>query len=56
MRAAGGHAATGSGKAAAVLMLAMLPLAGCRFTTRKLPTPLAPEVVQTVAPQRLWTR
>ena len=39
--------------ATAFLGLAMLPLAGCRFTTRKLPTPLAPEVVQTVAPQAL---
>lgn len=43
----------GDGRAAAILMLAMLPLAGCRFTTRKLPKPLAPEVVQTVAPQQL---
>ncbi len=39
--------------ATALLGLAMLPLAGCRFTTRKLPKPLAPEVVQTVAPQKL---
>ena len=34
-------------------MLAMLPLAGCRFTTRKLPKPLAPEIVQTASPQQL---
>jgi len=39
--------------AAAVLAAAMLPLAGCRFTTRKLPKPLAPELVQTVPPQKL---
>lgn len=39
--------------AAAVLALATLPLAGCRFTTRKLPKPLAPEVVQTATPQQL---
>ena len=39
--------------ATALLGLAMLPLAGCRFTTRKLPKPLAPEVVETVAPQKL---
>lgn len=39
--------------AAAALAATMLPLAGCRFTTRKLPKPLAPEVVQTVSPQKL---
>jgi hypothetical protein len=44
---------TGGRAAAAVVMLAMAPLAGCRFTTRKLPKPLAPEVVQTVLPQKL---
>lgn len=36
-----------------LLALALLPLAGCRFTTRKLPKPLAPEVVQTATPQQL---
>lgn len=38
---------------AAVLLLATLPLSGCLFTTRKLPTPLAPQTVQTVPPQQL---
>lgn len=47
MRSGGGRAA------AAFLMVAVLPLAGCRFTTRKLPKPLAPEIVQTVPPQKL---
>ena len=47
MRQGGGRVA------AAVLAAAMLPLAGCRFTTRKLPKPLAPELVQTVPPQKL---
>jgi len=31
----------------------MLPLSGCLFTRRKLPMPIVPQVVQTVAPQEL---
>lgn len=38
---------------AAVLLLGMLPLAGCRFTTRKLPKPILPSTVQTVPSQQL---
>lgn len=42
-----------AGRIAAALGLALLPLAGCRFTTRKLPKPLAPDIVQTATPQQL---
>src|SRR5579863_8183089 len=38
---------------AAALWMGMLPLAGCTFTTRKLPKPLAPLTVQTVGAQDL---
>ncbi|HWE84055.1 MAG TPA: hypothetical protein VG267_03875 [Terracidiphilus sp.] len=41
---------------AAVLLLGMLPLAGCRFTTRKLPMPIQPATVQTVPPGQLVDR
>ena len=34
-------------------MLAVLPLAGCRFTTRRLPKPIMPATVQTATPQQL---
>jgi len=34
-------------------VLAVLPLAGCRFTTRRLPKPIMPATVQTATPQQL---
>ena len=37
----------------AVLMLALIPLSGCLFTTRKLPVPKAPTITQTVTPAEL---
>ncbi len=39
--------------ATAILALAMVPLSGCIFTTRKLPKPLVPEVVQIATPEQL---
>lgn len=39
--------------AAAALALAVLPLSGCLFTTRKLPKPIQPPTIQTVPPQEL---
>lgn len=42
--------------AAAVLLLGTLPLAGCRFTTRKLPMPIQPATIQTVPPGQLVDR
>jgi hypothetical protein len=41
---------------AAGLMLPLSLLSGCLFTTRKLPVPRAPEVVQTVTPDQLVDR
>ena len=38
---------------AAVLIPALLPMAGCLFTTRKLPVPKLPQVTQTVTPEDL---
>ena len=42
--------------AVALLALSILPLAGCRFTTRRLPVPRAPAVTQTVTPEQLVAR
>lgn len=39
--------------AAAALAMAVLPLSGCMFTTRKLPKPIQPATVQAVSPQEL---
>lgn len=43
----------GSRLAASALGLAVLPLSGCLFTTRKLPKPIQPPTVQTVSAQQL---
>jgi outer membrane lipoprotein-sorting protein len=48
--------AGGRRAAAAALVLPLLLLAGCRFTTRKLPVPRAPLVTQTVTPADLVSR
>jgi hypothetical protein len=43
-------------RASALLTLPLLLLSGCLFTTRKLPVPRAPAVIQTVAPVELVNR
>jgi len=42
--------------AAAALLIAILPLSGCLWTTRKLPVPKAPAIVQTDTPDNLVSR
>ena len=53
IRAACGIFSASQGAGALAMALVVMPLSGCLFTTRKLPTPKPPTVTQTVAPAEL---